>query len=121
MSAKPKLFSDYEVTDEAAEAADQKPGNFVTGHRIPLELFSADTLKRIELIPETTSAASAASGPADNRYVNSESFRSGVQGATSAEVEPRPHHFFEDDRDTLLGAKIDPIYRRTLIKLLPDY
>ena len=108
----------WSIAAEAAEAADQKPGNFVTGHRIPLELFSADTLKRIELIPETTLAAS---GPADNRYVNSESFRSGVQGATSAEVEPRPHHFFEDDRETLLGAKIDPNYRRTLIKFLPDY
>jgi hypothetical protein len=97
------------------EELDRKPERFVTGHRIPLELFSADTLKRIELLPEPETAA-----PAGGRYVNSESFRGASASASEAGPEPRPP-FFQDDRETLLGAKVDPNYRRTLIKFLPDY
>ena len=100
----------------------------MTGHRIPLELFSPDTLKRIELIPETETTRSVPE-TTDSRYVNSQSFRSSpstVSTSTEAEAEvgvdpSRPRIFFEDDRETLLGAKVDPNYRRTLIKFLPDY
>jgi len=114
---------DYVSNDEQQEVSEVNPKseNFVTGHRIPLELFSPDTLKRIELIPEAEPAR------ADDRYVNSESFRSGptttstsTEAESEVELRPRPH-ILEDDRETLLGAKIDPNYRRTLIKFLPDY
>jgi hypothetical protein len=63
------------------------------------------------------------------RYVNSESFRGGSPTSTSStspsstsksRVEPRPY-LLQDDRETLLGAEIDPNYRKTLIKFLPDY
>ena len=120
------FLPDYELAVEQQQQVpevEQKPENFVTGHRIPLELFSPDTLKRIELIPETETSRPVPE-TTDNRYVNSESFRSSPATASTAEtgVEPaRPRIFFEDDRETLLGAKIDPNYRRTLIKFLPDY
>jgi hypothetical protein len=60
--------------------------------------FSPDTLKRIELIPEVEPAR------ADDRYVNSESFRSGptttstsIEAESEVELRPRPH-FLEEDR-----------------------
>lgn len=86
---------------------------FITGHRIPLELFSSATLRRIELIPEQTTVQDS------NRYVNSESFRSSP--STSTSFEPRHYLPLQDDRETLLGPEIDPNYRRSLIKFLPDY
>jgi len=69
---------------------------------VPQKLYnhcsSPDTLKRIELIPEAEPAR------ADDRYVNSESFRSGptttstsTEAESEVELRPRPH-ILEDDR-----------------------
>ena len=58
------FFSDYELAeadqdiedhqaDETSEVKSEgREASFITGHRIPLELFSSATLRRIELIPE---------------------------------------------------------------------
>ena len=51
-----------------------------------------------------------------NRYVNSQSFRSSSSSSTSSSSssssEHRPYLPLQDDRETLLGAEIDPNYRR---------
>jgi hypothetical protein len=78
--------------------------------------------RRIELIPGEESEEKIITEPfVDSRYVNSESFRGAPTPSSSlSRPEPRPI-FLQDDRETLLGAEIDPNYRRTLIKFLPDY
>ena len=56
-----QMIEDIKSVDQKSE--NQKSENsespkrgesFITGHRIPLELFSSETLRRIELLPEQT-------------------------------------------------------------------
>jgi hypothetical protein len=88
--------------------------NFITGHRIPLELFPKETLRRIELIADELVAPSEQTTPAtttsstttpkskispDNSYVESRSFR----------LEPS------------LTAETDSQFESTVDKFVPDY
>ena len=56
-----QMIEDIKSVDQKSENQNSEKSespkrgeNFITGHRIPLELFSSETLRRIELIPEQT-------------------------------------------------------------------
>ena len=101
---------------------------FFTGHRIPLELFPDDTLRRIELTSETTTTSigggaeqttaetPAASTTSRSLYVNSDDIRRG--GARSYSVD-------EDiaDQEIILGLRpeSDTKYYETLTSIVPLY
>ena len=103
---------------------------FFTGHRIPLELFPDDTLRRIELTSETTTTSiggggaeqttaetpAAASTTSRSLYVNSDDIRRG--GARSYSVD-------EDiaDQEIILGLRpeSDTKYYETLTSIVPLY
>lgn len=74
---------------EVAEFPDRR--GFVTGHRIPLELFGADTLRRIELLEDEDTSNNEESGQRHlSAYVDSDDIRSPValpsSSATAAEL-----------------------------------
>ena len=103
---------------------------FFTGHRIPLELFPDDTLRRIELTSETTTTTTSIGGGAEQTtaetpapsttsrslYVNSDDIRRG--GARSYSVD-------EDiaDQEIILGLRpeTDTKYYETLTSIVPLY
>jgi len=100
-------FSDYnQIEDGELEASPISNGreNFITSHRIPLELFPKETLRRIELISdelvapvgdETTTQKTTTE---NNSYVESKSFR----------VEPT------------LTVETDTQFESTVDKFVPD-
>ena len=116
---------DFEVKDVGRdEIPFPDREGFFTGHRIPLELFPDDTLRRIELTSATTTsigggaeqttAETPASTTSRSLYVNSDDIRRG--GARSYSVD-------EDiaDQEIILGLRpeSDTKYYETLTSIVP--
>ena len=96
------------LTEEEEEFPDRQ--GFITGHRIPLELFGADTLRRIELLGEEADVI-----PSRRAYVDSDDIR---ESASSSSVIPEdlPRIF-----DGIKG-ETDTKYYETLTSFVPfDY
>jgi len=73
--------SDDDVIEKATEEDKSEEGHFpdrrgfVTGHRIPLELFSEDTLRRIELLEDEDSQDDYDEDTSRVSYVDSDDIR----------------------------------------------
>merc|ERR1712038_613875 len=102
----PESISDNEVDTVGIPKESHDRRGFVTGHRIPLELFGKDTLRRIELLEDVEQPAAPA-----RQYVDSDDIR-------SAPLPPLP----PKHRPDILGgltSESDTKYFETLTSFVP--
>eukprot|EP00096_Caligus_rogercresseyi_P007660 TRINITY_DN25637_c0_g1_i1.p1 TRINITY_DN25637_c0_g1~~TRINITY_DN25637_c0_g1_i1.p1 ORF type:complete len:131 (+),score=41.23 TRINITY_DN25637_c0_g1_i1:233-625(+) len=94
----PSTLSQHHTSVESSKSKEEPIDRkeFITGHRIPLELFSQATLERIELTEELRPG---------REYVDSSNFRS-VSGGGGSALDA-------------LGEEVDPAYERTLDSFVP--
>lgn len=100
---------------------------FITGHRIPLELFSSETRENLDVDPsETVKKQLSSSTDSNDKYVDSTQFRrpsSPVDEPEARQSVPLPSRFvlppFNINEGTF-GLEGDRIFESTLDKFFPD-